>query len=70
MKVGFQEFIKIEYYIHPKNSLDHIQRRIFTYYDSLGSHQEPSSDCELDLVMPQILDYLPLHWLLVVNKGL
>ena len=46
----------MNYHINLKNSFDHIQRRIFTYYNSFGSHREPSSDCDHDLVMSWNLD--------------
>ena len=38
-------FIRIAYHINPKNSFN---LRIFTYSDSFGPHQEPSSNCVPD----------------------
>ena len=38
--------------------INHIPRKIFTYCDSFGSHREPSSDCDHDLVTSRDLDCL------------
>ena len=45
--------------------IKNIPKKNFTYCDSFGSHQEPASDCDLDLVRSLDFDCLPL-----VNKGL
>ena len=64
------KFIRIEYHINPKILVDLPKIRIFTYCDSFGSYREPSSDCDLDLLMARDLDCLPLDCsLLMVNKN-
>ena len=44
----------VSFIINPKNSFDHTHRRKFTYCDSFVSHREPSSTCNIDLVMSRI----------------
>ena len=63
---SINRFIRIEYHINPKNSVNHIQRRTFTYCDSFVSHQKTSQD--IGIVLTHDLDCIPLDLLLMVKK--
>ena len=46
-KYSLKKFIRIEYYINPNNSFDHIQKRISLTWTVSVFYREPSSDLNL-----------------------
>ena len=56
-KAYLSQYFGLFWQVHRQNItliqivIKYVTRKIFTYCDNFGSHREPSSDCDLDLLM-------------------